>query len=148
MPQLAKSWQLSEDRLTWRFVLQSNAKFHDGTAVTPAAVAAALERGRKAPAMLSNAPIESIAADGAGVVIRTKEPFLSLPAFLAHQSVLILAPSAYDDADGVKAVIGRTARRAASHRIGAARPSSTEMDLAIAAHLLSGCHATRPLSLR
>lgn len=106
VPQLARSWTLSEDRLTWRFILQPNARFHDGSPVTAVAVVQALERARRAPAMLSNVPIASIVAEDGAVAIRTDKPFLSLPAFLAHQSVLILAPASYDDAGAVKAVIG------------------------------------------
>lgn len=106
VPELAQSWSLSDDRLTWRFVLRAGATFHDGTPVNADAVVRSLERARRAPAILASAPVAAIAADGGAVVIRTERPFLSLPAFLAHHSAVILAPGAHDDTGAVKAIIG------------------------------------------
>ncbi|MCS6856013.1 MAG: ABC transporter substrate-binding protein, partial [Elioraea sp.] len=40
VPQLAQSWSVAADRLTWTFRLRSSARFHDGRPVTPADVAA------------------------------------------------------------------------------------------------------------
>lgn len=34
MPELAKSWSLSDDKMTYTFKLQENVKFHDGTPMT------------------------------------------------------------------------------------------------------------------
>jgi ABC-type oligopeptide transport system substrate-binding subunit len=34
LPELAKSWTLSDDKTTYTFHLQDNVKFHDGTAMT------------------------------------------------------------------------------------------------------------------
>jgi peptide/nickel transport system substrate-binding protein len=44
LPRLAKSWELLEDGVTWRFVLRDDVKFHDGEGFTSAAVKAAVER--------------------------------------------------------------------------------------------------------
>lgn len=53
VPQLARAWTLSEDRLTWRFALREGARFHDGTPVTAGAVAAhAGAAGRRGTAVL------------------------------------------------------------------------------------------------
>jgi peptide/nickel transport system substrate-binding protein len=62
--------------------------------------AAALDIARAKKGLLSNAPIEAIAADGSDLVISLKEPFSALPAFLAEYRSQILAPSAYG-ADGM-----------------------------------------------
>ncbi|WP_029010525.1 ABC transporter substrate-binding protein [Azospirillum halopraeferens] len=105
VPALAQRWSQSDDRLTWRFALRPEARFHDGTAVTAGAVAAALERSRAA-GVLGRAPLESIAADGDDVVIRTRTPFAPLPAFLANHTAMVLAPAAYDAEGRVNAVIG------------------------------------------
>lgn len=103
---LAEKWALSEDGLTWRFDLRPQAKFHDGTSVTAADVLKALERARTAPAMLANAPIASMAAEGSTIVIKTSSPFAALPAFLAHSSTLVLAPSSFGPDGAVKAIVG------------------------------------------
>lgn len=104
-PQLARAWTLSEDRLTWRFELRPGARFQDGTAVTAEAVAFCLERARRQTGVLGNIPIESIAAEAEAVFIRTRRPFVSLTAFLAHYSTAILAPASFEG-DAVRAVIG------------------------------------------
>ena len=44
VPSLASSWKVSEDGLTYTFILRKGVTFHDGTALTSAAVAAAVER--------------------------------------------------------------------------------------------------------
>jgi len=47
-PQLAKSWEVSPDGLTYTFKLQSGVKFHDGEAFDSAAAKFALDRARGA----------------------------------------------------------------------------------------------------
>lgn len=112
-PALAGSWTLSEDRLAWRFALRPTARFHDGTPVTAESVAAALRRARTtAGGILVSAPIASIEAEGGDVVIRTTQPFISMPAFVAHSSTIILAPAAFDAAGAVTAMIGSGPYRA------------------------------------
>lgn len=105
-PALAKAWSVSEDGKTWRFTLQDNVVFHDGTALSAASVANALEVARAKPGLLGKAPIEAIKADGeTTVVITLTKPFVPLLAFLAESRAQILAPAAYDGAD-IKAIIG------------------------------------------
>jgi peptide/nickel transport system substrate-binding protein len=104
-PSLAAGWTLSEDRLSWRFALRPGTRFHDGTPVTAEAVADSLRRARAGAGPLSLAPVAEIAAADGAVVLRTTRPFLSLPAFLANSSTLILAPSAYAEG-GVRAITG------------------------------------------
>ena len=104
-PLLAESWRLNDDRLTWRFAMRSAATFHDGTPVTADAVADSLRRARSSASPLAQAPIDSVSVEAGAVVLRTTRPFLALPAFLAHSSTIILAPSAYGS-NGVRAMIG------------------------------------------
>ncbi|HEY0188826.1 MAG TPA: ABC transporter substrate-binding protein [Cellulomonas sp.] len=44
VPELAESWTVSDDGLTYTFALRDGVTFHDGTAFTSAAVAASIER--------------------------------------------------------------------------------------------------------
>ncbi|MFC7610955.1 ABC transporter substrate-binding protein [Teichococcus aestuarii] len=105
VPQLARAWTLSEDRLTWRFALREGARFHDGTPVMAVAVAAALERARGQSGLLGTLPVERIAADDGVVLVRTSRPFAPLLAFLAHYSAGILAPAAFEG-QAVREMIG------------------------------------------
>ncbi len=112
-PALATGWSVSEDRLTWRFQLRQGALFHDGAPVTAAHVASALEKARaNAGGLLRTVPIVAIEAAGGEIVIRTERPFLSLPAFLAHSSAIILAPGSYDANGVVTRIIGSGPYRA------------------------------------
>lgn len=103
---LAESWSLDEDRLTWRFKLRSNARFHDGSPVDAASVAESLDKARRGAGAIARAPIDSVAADGADtVIVKTRQPFASLPAFLANYSAVILAPASYDQSGAVRSII-------------------------------------------
>jgi peptide/nickel transport system substrate-binding protein len=109
LPGLAASWQASSDRTVWRFRLRPGALFHDGTAVTAAAVVACLEAARTPPSVLAQAPIEAISAgagsDGQVVTIRLARPHAGLLALLSHSSAIVLAPSSYEDTS-VRAIVG------------------------------------------
>lgn len=109
VPGLAADWSVAEDGLTWTFSLQDNVQFHDGTALTPEAVANALNIARSKPGPLAKTPVTDIdatdATDGA-VVLTLSEPFAALPAYLAHYSAQILAPAAYGDDGAGQQVIG------------------------------------------
>lgn len=94
---IAASWSLSEDRLSWRFILRK-ARFHDGTEVTAEAVAQSL-RSAFVGESLSAVPLDRIEVRAGDVIISTKTPFSVLPAFLCDYAAVILAPSAYG-ADG------------------------------------------------
>jgi len=73
LPGLAESWSVTDDGLKWRFVLREGVTFHDGSPFTAAAAALDIARAKKG--LLSNAPIDAIAADGSDLVISLKEPF-------------------------------------------------------------------------
>jgi peptide/nickel transport system substrate-binding protein len=83
---LASSWQLMNDGASWTFTLREGVRFHDGTALDPAAVAASFERGRTTAAYrtLFDDPsaIQSIqAVDARTVRFDLRAPF---GPFLAH----------------------------------------------------------------
>ncbi|MFD2449689.1 ABC transporter substrate-binding protein [Vogesella fluminis] len=105
-PGLASRWQASSDQLSWRFTLRDGARFHDGSAVTAANVVVALERARKKPGMLENAPISAILADGKDVVVVLGKPFAPLPAVFAHSHTQVLAPASYAADGSVTGIIG------------------------------------------
>jgi len=106
VPGLASSWSTSVDGLQWRFTVRSTARFHDNTPVTAEATAACLQRALAQPGVLRNTGALQIAAQGADVVIQLAKPFSALPAFLAHNSTLILAPASFATDGSVKQLIG------------------------------------------
>jgi len=115
LPGLAERWRVSADGLAWRFWLRPAARFHDGTPVTAAAVVRCLQASRVAPALLSVAPVKSVDAEGASiVVIRLVSPHGSLPALLAHSSTMVLAPASYGLDGAVRAIVGTGPYRVAS----------------------------------
>ncbi|MFE6194263.1 ABC transporter substrate-binding protein [Streptomyces sp. NPDC057838] len=95
-PALARSWSREDDR-TWRFTLRE-ATFHDGTEVTPSAVAGALTRATKAkplPAPLAGVTLSARPDGDDGVRVTTAAPDPVLPMRLAGPSLAILSPKAY-----------------------------------------------------
>ncbi|MEX1168369.1 MAG: ABC transporter substrate-binding protein, partial [Hydrogenophaga sp.] len=106
MPGLARSWTTAPNGLEWRFALRSTARFHDNTPVTAEAVVACLQRALAQPGVLRNTGAQQIAAQGGEVVIKLAKPFSALPAFLAHNSTMILAPAAFAADGSVKQLIG------------------------------------------
>ena len=103
--QVAESWAVDADRLTWRFRIRAGARFHDGSLVTADAAAHSL-RSAFTGESLSNVPLEGIAAEADAVVIRTRTPFSPLPAFLVDYAGIILAPASYGANGKVQAVLG------------------------------------------
>lgn len=107
LPGLAERWRVSDDGLAWHFTLRAAARFHDGTAVTAAAVVRCLQAARVAPALLSQAPIRAVEVEGAGVVVvRLTQPYGALPALLAHSSTMVLAPASYAADGAVRSIVG------------------------------------------
>lgn len=111
-PGLAIQSETSTDGSTWRFRLSPTALFHDGTKVSAEIVASALSRLRQtAASALYRTPTASIAAEDDTVVIRLDKPFAILPAFLAADTSLILAPSSYTATGSLGVPIGTGAHR-------------------------------------
>jgi peptide/nickel transport system substrate-binding protein len=86
VPALAASWQVANDGATWTFMLRDGVRFHDGTPLDAAAVAASFERGRgsRAYRMLFDDPpaIARVqAVDPRTVRFELRAPF---GPFLAH----------------------------------------------------------------
>lgn len=106
LPGLATDWHVSDDGLTWRFNLREDVLFHDGSAMSAAAVVNALEIAKGKPGPISGLPIAAITADQDAVVITLTEPRAALPAFLAESRGQILAPAAYGPDGQAVAVIG------------------------------------------
>ncbi len=102
---IAESWNVAEDRLTWRFPIRSGLAFHDGTPVTAEAAAASLKLALAGESM-QQIPVDELKADGNAVVIRTKTPFSHLPAVLVDYASVILAPKSYGPDGKVVNVIG------------------------------------------
>ena len=78
-PQLAKSWTISPDGLTYSFALQTDVTFHDGEAFDAASAKFTLDRARGAsstnPQKQFFTVIESIEApDPATLVLHLKQP--------------------------------------------------------------------------
>jgi peptide/nickel transport system substrate-binding protein len=83
-PELAKSWEHSEDAMTWTFHLYENATFHNGRPVTAEDVKFSLERTldpNECPRGYSTiGPIEQISPkDEHTVIIKLSKPYLDLP---------------------------------------------------------------------
>lgn len=106
-PGLATSWEVAPDNLTWRFTLRDDAMFHDGTAVTGQAVAAALQIALDEEGTpLASVPVATIRGQQDVVEVALERPFAPLPAVLAHTSTQVLAPGAYGEDGTVIEVVG------------------------------------------
>ncbi|GGP75365.1 ABC transporter substrate-binding protein [Saccharothrix coeruleofusca] len=96
LPGLATGWQRISDR-AWEFTIRAGVSFHDGTALTPAAVANSLDRATNAspkPRILDGVSLTAQAREGS-VVVTTGEPDPLVPHRLSSPQLAILAPSAY-----------------------------------------------------
>lgn len=78
---LAKSWTLANDKVTYRFTLHPNIKFHDGSVLTSADVKASFDRMRNPPqgvVSMRQASLSDVAAveapDAQTVVIKFAKP--------------------------------------------------------------------------
>lgn len=97
VPALAETWSGDPDGRGWSFTLRE-ARFQDGTTVTPAAVAAALTHAAQAepaPSALSGVKLTATAQGDRHVRITTAEPDPVLPQRLSNPSLAVFSPKAY-----------------------------------------------------
>jgi peptide/nickel transport system substrate-binding protein len=100
---LAKSWTLSDDKLTWTFTLHQGVTFHDDSPLTSADVKASWDRiafppeGTVSPRRNYFLMIKSIEApDPHTVVFHLKNPSASFLTMLAHPANFIFAKKYLD----------------------------------------------------
>src|SRR5687767_11589585 len=100
---LAKSWTVSDDYLTYTFTLQEGVKFHDGSELTSADVKASWDRivappeGVISPRRTNYQMIKSIEApDRKTVVFRLHHPSPSFLSSVAHPANFIFAKKHLD----------------------------------------------------
>jgi len=90
-PWLAKEWFVSEDKMTWTFIIDEKAKFSNGRPVTAEAVKASIERSfAKAKRATTFFEYADIKADGQKLMITTKKTLPNLPGLIADPLFLIV----------------------------------------------------------
>jgi peptide/nickel transport system substrate-binding protein len=107
-PQLATSWEVSKDGLTWTFKLRKGVKFHDGTPFNANAVKVSFDRvidkgspynkfGNWKYLQLGLGPIKQVnVIDDYTVSLTTEKPYAPLIANLALWLCPILSPAAIE----------------------------------------------------
>lgn len=108
-PQMADSWTMSQDQLTWTFVLRDGMKWHDGAPVTAEDCVASLKRwmARDTQGQMIAALLDSISApDAKTIVIKLKAPFGLMLDALAKQSSLptFMMPKRIAETDPMKQI--------------------------------------------
>ncbi|MCE8007329.1 ABC transporter substrate-binding protein [Aestuariivita sp.] len=101
MPQLAESWTISEDGLTYTFSLVQGVTFHDGSAFDAQDVVFSFDRARAEGSVNPTsgiwAPIESVSAPGPYTIeITLSEPDAFFLFNLAQGDASIVAPETVD----------------------------------------------------
>lgn len=87
-PALATDWSADNGAHRWQFRMQADVKLHDGTTLTAASAAAALQAACVGPC-----PWREVRAVGSSVVIVADNPLPNLPALLAGDEFLLAVPS-------------------------------------------------------
>ena len=106
VPQLATSWEVSDDGLVWTFYLREGVKFHDGTLFNAEATKFSLEmHNKRRPGHLG--PIASIEAiDEHTLQITHTEPFPPLLYQLCWFLFSMASPAAFDEGGTIANPIG------------------------------------------
>ncbi|RIY37493.1 ABC transporter substrate-binding protein [Psittacicella gerlachiana] len=107
VPGLALSWQPEEQAKVWVVKLRPQVKFHDGTLLDAQTVKQSLEIALSKPTLLQNAKITQIVVrDALTLEFRLEQSLTSFPAYLAHTSTVILAPSSFATTQEVTQIVG------------------------------------------
>lgn len=108
VPRLATEWSFSEDGLTLRMKLRSDAKFHDGEAFNAEAAKANLDRARTLPDSLRKSELASVDSveviDANTISLKLKRPDATLLAQLTDRAGMMLAPKSLTGDVGAKPV--------------------------------------------
>lgn len=97
-PWIAEKWSLSDDKMTWTFVINEKVKFSNGNKVTAEAVKKSIERTfEKSNRAKTFFTYESIEAKGQELIIKTTKPTPGLPGMLADPLFLIIDTTATRD---------------------------------------------------
>ncbi|GAA0307784.1 ABC transporter substrate-binding protein [Psychrobacter aestuarii] len=106
-PMLAKSWSSNDAGDVWTFVLRDGVQFHNGAPLTAADVVKSLTIALQKPTALKAAQIADIRAiDDKTVELTLEKPLMSLPAYLAHATSMILSSASFADNGEVTQLIG------------------------------------------
>src|SRR3990172_1215140 len=110
VPELAESWQVSPDGLTWTFKLRQGVKFHDGQELTSADVKFSFDRlqEKNSPGKADFVAVDKIEPVGRyAVKFVTKEPFAALLASLAgFWGYIVNESGVKKHGDLIKAAVG------------------------------------------
>ncbi|WP_144630920.1 ABC transporter substrate-binding protein [Bordetella genomosp. 13] len=108
VPQLAESWQTSEDGKSLTFKLRKGAFYHDNTPVDAASVKANLERAIALPDSNRKSELVSVASveapDAQTVVLHLKQPDAGLLSQLSDRAGMMQSPASFDKDPGAKPV--------------------------------------------
>ncbi|WP_274427362.1 ABC transporter substrate-binding protein [Chelativorans sp. YIM 93263] len=102
VPQLATSWEGSDDAKTFTFKLREGVTFHDGTDFNAAAVKANFDRLADQSQNLAKNSLFKVVdtvetPDDTTVVLKLREPFGAMINTVAHPSVVIHSPKALEE---------------------------------------------------
>lgn len=102
-PLLAQSWDVSDDRLTYTFLLNRQARFSDGSPVDAEAVAANIERIRTQPVASKLKAVMAVVASTDAVDATTLKVTLARPSVnwlfdMASTAGMVMNPAGFADA--------------------------------------------------
>ena len=97
VPCLAKSWELSEDKLTWTFTIDERACFSNGNKLTGELAAASIRRTfEKAPRARSYVEVTEVKGEGDKVIVTTTKPIPTLPGIFGDPLFIIIDTTVTD----------------------------------------------------
>ena len=105
LPALAERWETSADGLKWTFFLRPNVTFHDGTPMTPEAVAASFKALLPTGNLIKNAKVKDVTAGEGSVTFTLEQPFAPFLAYLLDPAVPVLAPSSFASNGELTAIV-------------------------------------------